>query len=64
VGSVLVAVKLPSGKPFAAAVIIMLVFALIGLVISVLIPRAPIGTAQAAPAPSHGNVPTQIDDRA
>ena len=61
VGSVLVAVKMPAGKPFAAAVIIMLVFALIGLVISVLIPRAPIGTtAQAAPAPapSHGNVPT------
>jgi MFS family permease len=59
VGSVLVAVKLPEGKPFAAAIIIMLVFALIGLVISVLIPRAPIGTtAQSAPAPSHGNVPT------
>jgi MFS family permease len=61
VGSVLVAVKMPAGKPFAAAIIIMLVFALIGLVISVLIPRAPIGTtAQAAPAPapSHGNVPT------
>jgi MFS family permease len=65
VGSVLVAVKLPAGKPFAAAIIIMLVFALIGLVISVLIPRAPIETtAPAAPAPSHGNVPTQIDDRA
>jgi len=61
VGSVLVAVKMPAGKPFAAAIIIMLVIALIGLVISVLIPRAPIGTtAQAAPAPapSQGNVPT------
>ena len=65
VGSVLVAVKMPEGKPFAAAIIIMLVFALIGLVISVLIPRAPIGaTAQAAPAPSHGDVPAQVDDRA
>jgi MFS family permease len=65
VGSVLVAVKMPAGKPFAAAIIVMLVFALIGLVISVLIPRAPIGaTAPAEPAPSRDNVPTQIDDRA
>jgi MFS family permease len=38
VGSVLVAVKLPAGKPFVAAFIVMLAFALIGLLISVLIP--------------------------
>jgi hypothetical protein len=37
----------------------MLVIALIGLIISVLIPRAPIGTsAEAAPGPARGNVPT------
>jgi len=39
VGSVLVAVKLPEGRPFAVALTIMLVFALIGLVLGVLIPR-------------------------
>ena len=59
VGSVLVAVKMPAGRPFAAALIIMLVFALIGLVISVLIPRAPVGTpGEAAPGPARGSVPT------
>ena len=61
VGSVLVAVKLPAGKPFAAAVAIMLAFALIGLVISVLIPRAPIGTsAEPAPAPSQDDLPAAL----
>jgi hypothetical protein len=39
VGSVLVAVKLPDGKPFAVALTMMLVIALIGLVIAALIPR-------------------------
>src|SRR5580704_1685935 len=39
VGSVLVAVKLPEGRPFAIALTMMLVIALIGLVIAVLIPR-------------------------
>jgi MFS family permease len=39
VGSVLVAVKLPEGRPFAVAQLVMLVLALIGLVIAVLIPR-------------------------
>jgi len=39
VGSILVAVKLPAGKPFAAALITMLVFALVGLLLAVLIPR-------------------------
>jgi len=44
VGSVLVAVKLPEGKPFAVALIMMLVIALLGLVLAVLIPRKPIDT--------------------
>jgi MFS family permease len=39
VGSVLVAVALPAGKPFAAASVMLLVFALIGLVLAVLLPR-------------------------
>ena len=39
VGSVLVAVALPAGKPYAAAFIMLLVFALIGLVLAVLLPR-------------------------
>jgi MFS family permease len=39
VGSVLVAVKMPSGRPFAAAMILMFVITLIGAVLAVLIPR-------------------------
>ena len=35
----LVAVALPAGKPFAVAFIMLLVFALIGLVLAVLLPR-------------------------
>jgi MFS family permease len=42
VGSVLVATKLPAGKPFAIALATMLVIALVGLVLAVLIPRQPI----------------------
>jgi MFS family permease len=38
-GSVLVAVKLPEGKPFAVATIMLLVFALIGLLLAILLPR-------------------------
>ena len=50
VGSVLVAVKLPSGKPFAVALTVMLVLTLLGLVLAVLIPRKPIeATAPASP---------------
>jgi len=48
VGSVLVAVKLPAGKPFAAGLIMLLVFALIGLLLAVLIPRQPAGKAEPA----------------
>ena len=50
VGSVLVAVKLPAGKPFAVALTMMIVFTLIGLVLGVLIPRTPID-AKAAGTP-------------
>jgi MFS family permease len=41
VGSVLVAVKLPAGRPFAVALIMLAVITLIGLVLSVLMPRKP-----------------------
>jgi MFS family permease len=41
VGSVLVAVKLPAGHPFAVALIMLAVITLIGLIISVLLPRKP-----------------------
>ena len=63
VGLVLVAVKLPEGKPFAVALTMMLVFALTGLVIAVLIPRQPAGatgpSSAGAPAPETlgGQVP-------
>jgi MFS family permease len=43
VGSILVAVQLPEGKPFAAAMITMMGFGLIGLGLAVLIPRTPAG---------------------
>src|SRR6202000_405557 len=46
VGSVLVAVKLPEGKPFAVALIMILVIALAGLVIAVLIPQVTARTGQ------------------
>jgi MFS family permease len=39
VGSILVAVQLPAGKPFAAAMITMMGFGLIGLGLAVLIPK-------------------------
>jgi len=48
VGSVLVAVKQPAGKPFAAALIMLLVFTVIGLVLGVLIPRKKVDTAPSA----------------
>jgi MFS family permease len=54
VGSVLVAVNLPEGKPFAVALTMMLVITLIGFVLAVLIPRQPIEAAQ---APSPGTEP-------
>ncbi|MGO9503087.1 MAG: MFS transporter [Streptosporangiaceae bacterium] len=42
VGSVLVAVRLPAGRPFAVALTMLLVFTVIGLVLGVLIPRQPV----------------------
>jgi MFS family permease len=54
VGSVLVAVKLPEGKPFAAALTVMLVITLIGLVLGWLIPRR---SAEASETPSPGTEP-------
>jgi predicted MFS family arabinose efflux permease len=57
VGSVLVAVKLPAGRPFAVALTMMLVITVIGLVIAVLIPRRPdeaTGTASAETASAGG----------
>jgi nitrate/nitrite transporter NarK len=45
VGSILVAVKLPEGRPFAVALTMLLVITLIGLVLAALIPRKPIETA-------------------
>jgi MFS family permease len=44
VGSVIVAVALPEGKPYAAALIMLLVITLIGLLLAVLLPRAPAST--------------------
>jgi MFS family permease len=41
VGSILVAVKMPAGKPFAAALALMLAVALVGLVLAVFMPRRP-----------------------
>jgi MFS family permease len=45
VGSILVAVKLPAGKPFAAALITMLVITIIGLLLAVFMPRPRVGVA-------------------
>ena len=50
VGSVLVAVKLPEGKPFAVALTMMLIITVIGLVMALLIPRQPAGTTEPASA--------------
>ena len=55
VGSILVAVSDPAGHPFAAALITMLVFTLIGLGLAVLIPRRPVGAAPAAGSPPPGD---------
>jgi MFS family permease len=43
VGSVLVAAKLPAGKPYGAALTVLAVITLIGLVISIFLPRQPAG---------------------
>jgi MFS family permease len=51
VGSAMVAVTLPEGKPFGVAIVMMIVFTVIGLVLGILIPRGPI-EATAAQSPS------------
>jgi MFS family permease len=56
VGSVLVAVKMPAGKPFAVGLATMLVITLIGLVIAVLIPRQP---AEGMASPPSGVAPEE-----
>ena len=62
VGSAMVAVKLPEGKPFVVALIMMVVFAVIGLVIAVLLPRGHDRTPEeAAPSPARDNVTTATD---
>jgi predicted MFS family arabinose efflux permease len=48
VGSVLVAVQLPEGKPFAVALTMMIVFTVIGLILGILIPRQPGKAGRAA----------------
>jgi MFS family permease len=50
VGSVLVAVKLPEGRPFAVALTVMIVLTVIGLVLGVLIPRTEMDGATAETA--------------
>jgi predicted MFS family arabinose efflux permease len=57
VGSVLVAVKLPAGRPFAVALVMMLVLTLIGLVIAVLIPRHPAAATTSEMSPLRGDSP-------
>ena len=48
VGSVLVSVMLPKGKPFAVGLVMMLVITLIGLVLAVLIPKQSVEGAEPA----------------
>ncbi|MGH3184668.1 MAG: MFS transporter, partial [Streptosporangiaceae bacterium] len=53
VGSVMVAVKLPEGRPFAVALTVMLVITLIGFVLAVLIPRQSVeAEAPVSPGPA------------
>jgi MFS family permease len=49
VGSILVAVKMPAGKPFAVALATLLTITLAGLVIAYVLPRQPAGAAEPAP---------------
>jgi MFS family permease len=61
VGSVLVAVKLPAGRPFAVALTVMLVLTLIGLVIAALIPRHPAAATTTEMSPLRGDSPVTSD---
>jgi hypothetical protein len=60
VGSVLVAVKPPEGRPFAVALTMMLVLTLIGLVLGVLIPRRSVEVNDTG-KPGHGTRRTSAD---
>jgi len=55
VGSVLVAAKLPGVGPFSAALVVLLVITLIGLNISMLLPRHRTGTATSGGSPTAGD---------
>ena len=59
VGSILVAVKLPAGKPFAAALALMLVVAFAGLLLGFLIPRQPDTATPSAQSPAEPARPAQ-----
>jgi MFS family permease len=55
VGSVLVAAKLPGGGPFAAALTVLVVITLIGLIIAVLLPRQPASSPDKTSSPRAGD---------
>jgi MFS family permease len=61
VGSIMVAVSMPAGRPYAAAFIVMLAIALVGLVLAVLLPR---GRRPAAPGPPQVPAERAADRRA
>jgi MFS family permease len=55
VGSVLVAAKLPGGGPYAAALTVLVVITLIGLLIAVLLPRRPAASPMTPASPRAGD---------
>ncbi len=57
VGSVLVAVALPEGQPFAVGLIMLLVFTLGGLLLAFLIPRTAVKAGPGLPSPRSGDAP-------
>jgi len=57
VGSVLVAVAMPEGHPFAAALVMLLVFTLAGLLLAFLLPRQAGKDEQAGASPRLGDAP-------
>lgn len=62
VGSALVAVRLPEGQPFGVALVMMIVFTVIGLVLAVLLPRGQDRSPEEpAQGPARDNVTTVTD---
>ena len=55
VGSVLVAAKFPGGGPYAAALTVVAVITVIGLLVAVLLPRQPTTAQAGAPSPKAGD---------